>query len=460
MDNDVSLENSSVATSSFITVNNTFDIAVDEMDNMVYNSSFTSYGYQNDDNKTNEQNSEKKLLESMAREMILTRRVQELELESEIKNNNAKLDQNKQLQNTLADLIAAHEKINQMYATQRELNAQIDALQANLKEASDKYTEAVSVKTSTTQTYAKCEERLGIVDCQLVILTTERDEAIATLDKLQNENEAARLLHDQEKHDLEQRLNDLIAQNTTELASSKQQKVEIESRLATLQTENQLISDEKKKLVDDNQAINLDNKKMSNELVELKPLLEQSDGEIKKIAGKLNAKQTLIGEIKNKEIQIRKIAIRYKNLFGDLQTKYEALEAEKAAQIKTQDEAFSKQLCELDAKHASTMKTLQSMIEEKKQVSSELTATKTQLVNSEQVRIEIDHLKSQMENRVNDLTDENKKNEEEIARLKSENRVLRLKQLPKVQSGAKPTKLTKDAHTKNAKPIAGMFQMK
>lgn len=328
--------------------------------------------------------------------------------------------------------------------------------------------------------------------------------------RMQNEREHLAKMLTAEKEKIEK--------SEAELASIKQEKIRIESELAALQKNNHTISEEKKKLQDDMLAIKQNNARMSNEIIEIKNKLLQRDDEIKKMVDELNSKEAALTDTKNKEIQIRKIAKKYKDSYFDLQSKHEALVAEKAAQplaqqaaelcdtnlsqtdktlndtinelgtsiaekqeqnelLRAENETLSKQLSELDAKHANVLRelniTIQTLNEEKKHITRELTTTKTQLVNSEQVRSENDNLKSQNENRIKDFADQDKENKEAIARLTRENEALqaRLTQLHRQlgnQPGSKPTtssgaieKSPSDAaRTANVKPMAGMLSLR
>lgn len=320
--------------------------------------------------------------------------------------------------------------------------------------------------------------------------------------RMQNEREHLAKMLTAEKEKIEK--------YEAELTSIKQEKSRIESELALLQKNNHTISDEKKKLADDILVIKQNNARMSNEIIEIKNKLLQRDDEVKKMVDELNNKEAQLNDIKNKEIQVRKIAKKYKDSFFELQNKYEVLTAENAAKplaqqaaelcdtnaslqtdqalndaikelngtiadkqeqnesLRSENEALSKQLSELDAKHATAMVHIQTLTEEKKHIIRELTTTKTQLVNSEHVRTEHDNLKTQNESRIKDLSDQEKENKDTIARLQRENDGLqaRLSQLQRQlgnQPGAKPTTSTgaiekspsDAARTANVKPMAG-----
>lgn len=159
---------------------------------------------------------EKELQESRARETSLLSRVEELETEIKLQITDSQLtqtDSGEQLQKAQQELKESYEKISRMNITLRDLREQVNVLQADLKTTSDKYTQAVSMHTSDLQAYTECREKLSTIEGQIGKLSAERDEAVASLQELQNGNEAARKLLEKEKHDLEQRLDDLNAQN-------------------------------------------------------------------------------------------------------------------------------------------------------------------------------------------------------------------------------------------------------
>lgn len=160
---------------------------------------------------------EKELLEARTRETNLLSRVEELETEIKLQITDAQLtqtDSGEQLQVAQRELKEALEKINRMNIAMRNLRDEVNVLQADLKSTSDKYTQAVSMHTSDLQAYTECKEKLVAVEGKIDKLTAERDEAISTLNELQNGNEAARVLLEKDKQNLEQRLDDLNAQNT------------------------------------------------------------------------------------------------------------------------------------------------------------------------------------------------------------------------------------------------------
>lgn len=160
---------------------------------------------------------ENELHEARQRETNYVNRVEELETEIKLQITDTQLtqtDSSEQLHKAQQDVKEAYEKISQMNIKLRDLREQVNVLQVDLKNTSDKYTQAVHMHTSDLQAYSDCKEKLSMVENQISKLTAERDEANAALQEIQNGSEAARTLVEKEKHNLEQRLDDLNAQNS------------------------------------------------------------------------------------------------------------------------------------------------------------------------------------------------------------------------------------------------------
>lgn len=417
------------------------------------------------------------------------------------------------------DVLRKLETLTAMQDSNRMLRDERDTLLNRIKELTDRNdkieNEMFPLQEQSRELATKVDELTG----ENTKLRTEvlqwRQRANALVERSNKNPEEFKRMQNEREH-LAKMLTaekEKIDKYEAEMTSIKQEKARIESELATLQKNNHTIFEEKKKLAEDILVIKQSNARMSNEIIEIKNKLLQRDDEVKKMVDELNNKEAALNDIKSKEIQIRKIAKKYKDSFFDLQNKHEALAAEKAAKpleqqaaelcdtnatsqtdqsinerlkelnssiadqqeqnelLRTENETLAKQLSEVEAKHATAVNTIQTLTEEKKHITRELTTTKTQLVNSEQVRTENDNLKSQNENRMKDLADLDNQNKDAIARLTRENEALqaRLASLHRQlgnQPGAKPTtssgaieKSPSDAaRTANVKPMAGNYQ--
>lgn len=305
----------------------------------------------------------------------------------------------------------------------------------------------------------------------------------------------------------------------TELTSVKQEKNSVETELAGLVKNIQSLNEEKRKLAEEIAAIKQQNVRMNHEIIEMKNTLLQRDDEVKKLVDELASKEDLLSDSRNKEIQIRKIAKKYKDSYFELKKVVEERDAESAARpmeqqaadladrdttsaqatqelndritdldnsvkikleenevLKSQIEALNKRLKEKEDAHTTLLKDLQTSIqtltEEKSKFSRELAVTKTQLLNCEQTRGENETLKFQNDSKITrmekELSDLENNNKEVVSRLSRENETLsaRISQLNRqlgMQQGTKPTTSSSSmekspsdpARTANVKPMAG-----
>lgn len=327
--------------------------------------------------------------------------------------------------------------------------------------------------------------------------------------RLQNERENLAKMLTTEKEKIER--------FETELSSIRQEKSRVDAELATLTKTNQTLIDEKRKLAEDILTVKQSNGRLSHEIIEVKNKLQQRDDEVKKIVDELEAKDAQIIDIRNKEIQIRKIAKKYKDSYFELQAKEDERKAEQAARpieqqaadvneagqlraeaekvlnerikelenavsekleenvlLRAETESLNKKLKERDDAHTNALKEMNHAIgtltEEKKNITRDLVMTKTSLLNCEASRTEHDTLKVQTDGRITrlekELADADKENKEAVARLTRENETLqqRLTHLRnQLQQGTKPStsssvieKSPSDpARTANVKPMAG-----
>lgn len=281
-----------------------------------------------------------------------------------------------------------------------------------------------------------------------------------------------------------------------ELSSLKQEKNRLEGEINNITKLNQTLTEERRKLTEDIGNIKQMNSRMTHEIIELKNKVLQRDDEVKKLMEELTAKEALLADSRIKEIQIRKIAKKYKDSFAELQNKEDERRAEQAARpidqqaaelpeahveaeralnvrigelnsmvtekieenelLRTETEQLNKRLKDIDESHGNVLKelqnTIQTLTEEKKHLARELALTKTQLLTCEQSRTEHDstlnNLKFQNESRISrlekDLAEQDKENKETIARLTRENESLtgRISQLNRqlgLQQGTKAT---------------------
>lgn len=335
----------------------------------------------------------------------------------------------------ISHLTAAYAKISQMYET-REQSAE---------KANDKCSGAASMDTTDSPLYTEYKKTNGKIDDRIVELMAERDEAVDTfIREVQNRNEAARMTHEKEKRDLEKRLNDLASKNTAlndrlteekenndknqkEIALVKQEKSRIESDFAALQT---LIEENEKLLAARYEDMTESNERMSNEIKEMANKLMQRDHALNEMTAKLNDKERSLSQTFRLELK------RLNGLIADKQKQSETL--------RTENGMLLKQLNDSDAERATMLNTIQTLNEEKANVTLELTA-----------------IRMQSESSMKSLEDKEEENIDAIVRLASENEALeaRCKELEHQlmnTSGAKPTTITAEESPLDLRACAGL----
>lgn len=292
------------------------------------------------------------------------------------------------------------------------------------EEANNKCAEAVPMDTPDSRLHTEYKKRIGKMDDRVVELMAERDEAVdAFIEEIQNRNQAARMTHENEKRDLENRLNDLATENAAlngrltkeretndksqeEIALVKQDKSLIESDFAALQTHIDTVIEEKEKLSESNE-------RMSNEIKEMGNTLEQRDHALNEMTAKLNDKERSLSQTFRLEL---------KRLNGSIADKQKQNET-----LRTENGMLLKRLSGSDAERATMLSTIQMLNEEKANVTVELTA-----------------IQMQSESSMKSLVDKDEENIDALVRLQSENEALHARcnelhqQLMNI-SGAKPT---------------------
>lgn len=261
-----------------------------------------------------------------------------------------------------------------------------------------------------------------------------------------------------------------------ELTSIKTDKQRLESNCAQLQQQLQTSSADNKKVNDEIVVLRLSNTKMTQEIMEMKNLILTKEDELKKVTDDLAVKDAQIIDIRQKELQIRKIAKKYKDLNTELMKQNEIREGEKIdanPEAGPSDKLLGDKMIELNNQLTVAKDELEKvqkdhdrnkqLIAEAKNrikkdnethasIVTELTAAKTKIQLIEQSRDEhelrVTGLKSQFETRIarleKELSDQDKDKQDTITRLQRENEnlLLRVTQLQRqmgLQQGSKPS---------------------
>lgn len=134
--------------------------------------------------------------------------------------------------------------------------------------------------------------------------------------RLQGERENLAKMLQQEK--------DQHKKTTEEVQQVKQEKTRVDAEIVNLTRQVAQNQVDAKKLSDELVQMRQSSTKMSQELLELKVKADLKEDEGKKLSDELNSKETQLSALKEKEIQIRKIAKRYKDQFLELKTQADA----------------------------------------------------------------------------------------------------------------------------------------
>lgn len=200
-----------------------------------------------------------------------------------------------------------------------------------------------------------------------------------------------------------------------EMASIRREKNRLESEFVALQKDNETIFEKKEKLADDILVMKHNNERMANEIGKISNKLMKRDNELKEMSDKLDATEHDL-------TLARDIALKYKQLFFDLQNTHDELVAEKADKLldqcatklcysnasaqtdeclndaneelmdvkqqeieffRTENELLSKRLSDLNAKHTTVLNANQTLIDEKEKLTIELNALKVQSESSQ-----------------------------------------------------------------------------
>lgn len=261
-----------------------------------------------------------------------------------------------------------------------------------------------------------------------------------------------------------------------ELTSIKLDKQRFENNCTQLQQQLLTSTADNKKINDEIVILRQNNTKMTQEIMEMKNQILSKEDELKKVSDDLIAKDAQLTDIRNKEIQIRKIAKKYKDLHFELMKQNEIREGEKIdadPEAGPSDKLLGDKMIELNnqltaakEEHEKLQKehdrNKQLIIEAKNRIQknnetnstvvNELTAAKNQIQLMEQTRDEhellVNGLKSQFETRITRLekeqSEQDKDKQETISRLQRENEnlLLRVTQLQRqmgLQQGSKPS---------------------
>ncbi|KAG4074560.1 hypothetical protein HA402_005625 [Bradysia odoriphaga] len=284
-----------------------------------------------------------------------------------------------------------------------------------------------------------------------------------------------------------------------QLNSIKTEKNRIEQDSAVRAKQLQAVSDDRKKLQDELNNFKQINVRLTVESIEIKANILKKEEELKAIQTELTSTEDQLKDSRSKEMQLRKIAKKYREAYTELKTKDD--EASKTSgepaagpstvRIDTESSVqelsnrltlLQEEINELKKENESLRKQDENQIitdarnriaalnEANRQIGRDYQVCKNQLQSCEQSRSQHDSvvaaLKSQLEAKMKELLDQEAARQETIARLTRENETLntRVNQLhrqfqqqgskPSTSSGTNEKSPSDAARTANVKPMA------
>lgn len=203
-------------------------------------------------------------------------------------------------------------------------------------------------RNNLTSRVKELQERISGIENELFPLQNERREHLLKIEELNSENTSLRtealkwrqranvLVEKSNKNPEEFRRLQMERENlakmltnekevlhkiSEELATVKAEKARLEQELASSERMVHALGEEKKKLSDDYNSLKQAHTRMMQEVMELKHKLLQKEEIVQKMTTDIESKDAQILDSKNKEIQIRKIAKRYKDSYLELSSK-------------------------------------------------------------------------------------------------------------------------------------------
>ncbi|KAJ6645852.1 Nucleoprotein TPR [Pseudolycoriella hygida] len=369
----------------------------------------------------------------------------------------------------------------------KELNEKVEKIEAQLQPLREQNRELNEKNRETEKENNMLRSNVEKFRVKVSELSERATKNPEDFTRLQNERENLAKMLTSEK-DNQRQINE-------ELNSLKAEKARLEQEVAGKSKHLQTATDDRKKLQDELNNFKQINIRLTLESIEMKDNILKKEEDVKAIQRELATIEEQLRDSRNKEMQIRRIAKKYKDSFFELKTKDDERENTKTSEdssagtsteskqelidkltslqeeineLKKENEDLKKQ--DENQMLAEARNRVLALTETNKQISRDYQACKSQLQTCEQSRSEHDAaiaaLKSQLEAKIKELLDQEVSRHETIARLTRENENLntRVNQLHRQlqQQGSKPStssatmeKSPSDpARTANVKPMA------
>lgn len=291
---------------------------------------------------------------------------------------NALTDSNRILREE-RDTLAA--RVEELTIRSKELEEQLAPLQDKISDIGSKNDTLQSENTSLKADCARWRTRVNAL--------VERANKTSPEDwkRLQNERDALAKMLTNEK-DATKKLNE-------ELGSIKAEKSKLEEQYTILSRKQNTLMEQNKKLNEELQVLKDDMARLTEDLTKVKAELNTALESNTKLTEELASREASLADIRNKEMQIRKIAKKYKGQYEEL--------------VKTVEDEKKKTEGEAAAAGA-------AMAESSKKVEEQLNELQTQL---ETEKTNSDKLKQELENLRTDKEDKEEKTKQVLKQAKS-----------------------------------------
>lgn len=193
--------------------------------------------------------------------------------------------------------------------------------------------------------------------------------------RLQNERETLAKMLTSEKENAK-KLND-------EIASLKTHKTKIDEEINVINQKNILLANNYKKQSDELSTVRHDISKITQELVEAKSLIEEKSKTLNSVNEVLASKENMLDDISKREINIRKIAKKYKVLYDEL------VKTNGEKKSENDDSTASETQVDTTDKITELTAQINKLTEENTNLQKEISILRANLVSEEQLKQEL-----------------------------------------------------------------------
>lgn len=228
------------------------------------------------------------------------------------------------------DVLRKVETLNAMADSNRVLREERNALTAQIKEIQSRMT---TIEDELYPLQEKNRELIQKQEKSQLEISALRTEAINWRQRANNLLEAKNRTNPEdfkrlqsEREGLAKMLTaekELLRKANEEFVSLRSEKQRLDAELINVQRQLGASEEAGRKSQEDIQGIRASNQRLANELMEVKNTLLQKEDEMKRTSDELGQRDIQLADAKSKEIQIRKIAKRYKDSYMDLKAREE-----------------------------------------------------------------------------------------------------------------------------------------